>query len=383
MKTTFSAILSPIFIFLLITLITSCQEKKSVISFEAMDTFMTIQAYGKNAEEAANQAKNEILNLENLISTTKESSDIYKINHATNKKNTTVATNATAPTANPTTTNTFTPTAQTANPPSTPSENLKLSVSPQTSQLLSFTLQMADRTQGALNPALYPITLAWGFTTENYRLPSDSEIAGLLPLTDYRQIHIGSDTVSIKSGMMLDLGAVGKGYAGDKAIEILQKNGIKSAILDLGGNIQTLGTKADGSEWSVGIKNPWEGKVAAGLKVTDKAVITSGGYERFFTADDGKNYIHIFDPNTGRPVQNDLASVTIISKKGLYGDALSTALFVMGKDKAIAYWENHHNLKNQDFEMLLITNDKKLIYTPGLAGKIQILADFACVDVVE
>ena len=354
MKTTFPAILSPIFILLLITLITSCQEKKSVISFEAMDTFMTIQAYGKNAEEAANQAKNEILNLENLISTTKESSDIYKINHAT-----------------------------IANPPSTPSKNIKLSVSPQTSQLLSFTLQMADRTQGALNPALYPITLAWGFTTENYRLPSDSEIAGLLPLTDYRQIHIDSDTISIKSGMMIDLGAVGKGYAGDKAIKILQKNGIKSAILDLGGNIQTLGTKADGSEWSVGIKNPWEGKVAAGLKVTDEAVITSGGYERFFTADDGKNYIHIFDPNTGRPVQNDLASVTIISKKGLYGDALSTALFVMGKDKAIAYWENHHNLKNQDFEMLLITNDKKLIYTPGLAGKIQILADFASVDVVE
>lgn len=379
MKNTFPAILSPFFILFLISLITSCQEKKSVISFEAMDTFMTIQAYGKNAEKATNQAKNEILNLENLISTTKESSDIYKINHATNKKNTTVATTATDPTANPTTA------AQIANHPSTQSENLKLSVSPQTSQLLSFTLQMAVRTQGALNPALYPITLAWGFTTENYRLPSDSEIAGLLPLTDYRKIqidHTGSDTISIKSGMMIDLGAVGKGYAGDKAIEILQKNGIKSAILDLGGNIQTLGTKADGSEWSVGIKNPWEGKVAAGLKVTDEAVITSGGYERFFTADDGKNYIHIFDPNTGRPVQNDLASVTIITQKGLYGDALSTALFVMGKDKAITYWKNHHNLEIQDFEMLLITNDKKLIYTPGLAGKIQILADFAC-DVVE
>ncbi len=306
---------------------------------------MTIQTYGKNAEKAAEEAKNEILKLENLLSTTKEGSDLYKINQTT--------------------------------------ENPKLLISPYTSQILSFALQMADRTQGALNPALYPITSAWGFTNKNYRLPSDEEIANLLPLTDYHQITIQDNYISLKKGTMLDLGAVGKGYAGDKAIEILQKNGIKSAILDLGGNIQTLGNKTDGSKWSVGIKNPWGKNAVAGLQVINEAVITSGGYERYFTTDDGKNYIHIFDPNTGRPVQNDLASLTIITEKGLYGDALSTALFVMGKDKAIDYWKNHHKEKDQDFEMVIITDDEKLIYTPNLAGKIQILANFAGVDMVE
>ncbi len=312
-----------------------------------MNTFMTLQSYGKNSAQVNQEVQEEILKLENLISTTKKESQLYQLNHM---------------------------------------KNPKLLLSPQTSQIILYSLQMAQKTDGALNPALYPITRAWGFTTEKYRVPSDQEIEALLPLTDFTKITFSPDQeneILLQPGMMLDLGALGKGYAGDLAIQILKENGIKSAILDLGGNIQTLGTKADGSPWAIGIKNPWGGNVVAGLSLSDMAVITSGGYERYFTADDGKDYIHIFDGKTGRPVNNDLASVTIVTQKGLYGDALSTALFVMGKTEAINYWKKHHTEPGQNFDLLLITNDKELIYSPALQNKIQVLANFSKITVLN
>ena len=183
--------------------------------------------------------------------------------------------------------------------------------------------------------------------------------------------------------MQLDFGAVGKGYAGDRAAEILKKNGIKSAILDFGGNIQTIGNKPDGSAWTVGIKNPWaaaEGgnAVACGVKIRDKAVITSGGYERFFIGEDGKKYIHIFDGKTGRPVENDLESVTIICEKGLYGDALSTSLFVMGKEKAVQFWK-----ENRDFDFILITKKRELLCTKSIKDEMKIIFDFENISIVE
>lgn len=328
-------------------LLNSCSPAKNTINFQAMNTFMSIQSYGKNSAQANLEIEEEILKLEDLISTTKKGSQLYQLNHM---------------------------------------KNPRLLLSPQASQIIRYSLQMAQKTDGALNPALYPITRAWGFTTEKYRLPSDQEIADLLPLTNYKNITFATDlenVILLQPGMMLDLGALGKGYAGDLAIQILKNQGIKSAILDLGGNIQTHGKKPDGSDWTIGIKNPWEGNVALGISISDMSVITSGGYERHFTADDGKDYIHIIDPETGRPVDKDLASVTIVTQKGLYGDALSTALFVMGKDQAVTYWKKHHSEPGQYFDLLLITNDKELIYSPALQDKVQVLANFSKITVLD
>ncbi|MBO6100321.1 MAG: FAD:protein FMN transferase, partial [Spirochaetaceae bacterium] len=176
----------------------------------------------------------------------------------------------------------------------------------------------------------------------------------------------------------LDFGAIGKGYTGDEVIKLLKDNGIKSALLDLGGNIQALGKKADGTEWTIGIKSPWTGKAVAAIKIADRAVITSGGYERFFTADDGHNYIHIFDSKTGRPVDNGIAGVTIIAESGLYADALSTTMFVMGLEDAAAYWRH-----NSDFEMIIFTENQDLYYTEGLQEKLNLLADFNSVNVIH
>lgn len=314
----------------------SCTPQKNVTSLEAMNTFMTIQWYGKNQSKIEQLIKDKVSEIEKRISTTRIESDIYRINN---------------------------------------SESFPVEISAETAELIQYANNIAELTDGALNPALYPITKTWGFTTGDYRVPSDDEIKELLPLADYSKIIIDNQKITMNKGMMLDLGAVGKGYAGDIIIEELKKAGIQSALLDLGGNIQALGSKADGSEWTIGIKNPNGGNPAASLKIKDKAVITSGGYERFFTHEN-KKYIHIFDGNTGKPAENDIASMTIICDSGLYGDSMSTALFVMGTTKALEYRIIHN-----DFEMVIITKDNDLIYTKALEGKLTPLSDFRKIQI--
>lgn len=326
-----SAIISISFLFI------SCSEKKASTSLNAMDTFMTIQAYGKKSDAALEKTKNLICQIEKNISTTNPDSDVYRLNHGEN-----------------------------------------IPVSNDTLVLTKYSLDFAKQTEGAFNPALYPVTSAWGFTTEDYKVPSDDQIKELLALTDYSEIQIENDSIRLKPGMALDFGAVGKGYTGDQTIRLLRDNGIKSALLDLGGNIQALGTKPDGTKWNIGIKSPWTGKAAAVIKIADQAVITSGGYERFFTADDGHEYIHIFDGKTGRPVDNGIAGVTIITESGLYADALSTTMFVMGLEDAASYWKQH-----PDFEMIIFTENQDLYYTEGLQGELNLLADFTSVNVIH
>lgn len=318
----------------------SCSQKSDLLSFEVMNTFMTIKSYGKNSRKANLLAKEKIMELENLISVTREESDIYRLNHSDGK---TVILNEES----------FYP--------------------------LSFALEMAGATEGLFNPLLYPVIHEWGFTTGEYKVPEDIRIKDLLSYCDYKKVLLNpkEKSVKIQKDMMIDLGAVGKGYAGDQAIKILKEKGIKSAILDLGGNVQTIGRKIDGKLWSIGIKNPFDSGISLGLKIEDMAVITSGGYERYFE-ENGKRYIHIFDGRKGFPVENNVASVTIVCKSGLLADSLSTSIFVMGEDEAYNFWKSR-----SDFEMIIITKDKKLIYTKNLSQNISITASFSAVEVFE
>lgn len=327
-----------------------------VHSFTAMNTFMTVKSFGSGCKKANKAVQAEIERLEGILSTTLETSDVYRLNSA-----------------------------------GLESEG-EFSVQNEVIFLIQKSLDFYERTSGAFNPSLYPIIREWGFTTEKYKIPSDERIAELLKYTDFSLLNGATGAAGAKirkpSGMQLDFGAVGKGYAGDSAISILKKYGIKSALLDFGGNIQALGSKPDGSAWTVGIKNPWyvadgssqgqNAPVACGVKIKDKAVITSGGYERFFIGEDGKKYIHIFDGKTGRPVENDLESVTIISDEGLYGDALSTSLFVMGKERAIDFWK-----QSKDFDFILITKDKELIHSSSITDSLKIIYDFSKIISVD
>lgn len=321
------------FSFLMIFLNVSCslnsKNKKTVTNFTAMDTYISIQSFGKNSAKANELAQKKVLELENLLSVTNPQSEVFFLNN--NQKN-------------------------------------WHTVNAQTFEVIDFSVQMAQLTDGAFNPCLYPILKEWGFTTNDFKIPSQKLIAQILPDTDYTNLILDSvhNAVFFPDRMMIDLGGIGKGFAGDKVLEILKQNGIESAILDFGGNIQTLGRKPDGSEWSIGVKNPLTKEITAGIKVENKAVITSGGYERYFTGSDGKKYIHILDSKSGRPADNEIASVTIISSDGKYADALSTALFVMGIEKAETFRQN-----NPDFEMLIFTKDGTPHISTGLQGKVD------------
>ena len=165
------------------------------------------------------------------------------------------------------------------------------------------------------------------------------------------------------------MGSLAKGYTSDSIIEIFRENGVESAIVNLGGNVQTLGTKPDGSLWKVGIKNPFQpDSEMCIVSVEDKAVITSGNYERYFTGEDGKNYWHIIDSKDGRPADNGLVSVTVIGSNGMMCDSLSTALFVAGTENAVEYWQN-----NGDFDMILVTDDGKLLITENIEKNLKVI----------
>lgn len=330
-------ILPVIMCFLL--LLSGCAQKdkndgvsqEHTASFFAMDTYIEFTAYGENTEIALTQAQDKITELERLWSVTDENSDIYSVNHA---------------------------------------EGKPVEVSDETAELLEFALQMAERTDGALEPTVYPVLTAWGFTTEENRIPSEEELAELLPLVGYTNIRQDGNTVQLSSGMMLDFGAVGKGYAGDVAADILREHGITSALLNIGGNIRTVGSKPDGTDWRLGLRDPTGAGHVGILQVSDLAVVTSGNYERYFIGEDGKQYGHIIDPATGYPVNNGLLSVTVIAKEGKLCDTLSTALFVMGLDKATEYWRQY-----QDFDMIMITESGDIYLTEGISDRFTLDSD--------
>lgn len=316
---------------------TAEESEEASISFSAMDTYITLTAYGKNAQSALAQAQDKITSMERLWSVTDENSDIYAVNHAGGQA---------------------------------------VKVADETAELLEFALRMSERTNGALDPTVYPILTAWGFTTGENRIPSEDEITELLSLVGYKNVIQSRNTVQVPIGGMLDFGAVAKGFSGDVVADILRKNGITSAFLNLGGNIQAVGSKPDGTNWRIGLQDPGSDGIVGVLQVSDLAVVTSGAYERYFIGEDGKQYGHIIDPATGYPVENGLLSATVIAKEGRLCDALSTSLFVMGAERAVEYWR-----QNQDFDMILITESGDIYLTDGVSKNFTVDRNHSSMEV--
>lgn len=304
----------------------------------AMDTYMTVTAYGSAAQEAVDKAANEIERLDALLSTGDELSEIAQIN-----------------------------------------QNGGGTLSSDTSYLVERSMELYEDTDGAFYITIYPIMEAWGFTSGNYTIPSEETLQSLLSLTDSSQIKFNKETSTIsfeKEGMKIDLGGIAKGYTSARIMDIYRECGIESGIVNLGGNVQVFGTKEDGSQWRVAIQSPEEdGSYLGVLSTQDRAVITSGGYERYFE-EDGNTYHHIIDPSTGHPAENGLISVTIISADGTLADGLSTSLFVMGKDKAVEYWNAH----SDEFDMILLTEEKTLYVTEGIASQFRSELEFQIIE---
>ena len=318
-----------------LTVFSSCSESKSVQEHKkdvfAMDTYMSLKVYGENGKEALDAAEKEIQRLEGLFSVTDGKSDVSRINLQGSAQ-----------------------------------------VSEDTAELITAALGYCKETDGALDITVYPLLKEWGFTAGEYHIPDDAVIDGLLSSVGYDGVTVSDSTVTVRKGGAVDLGAIAKGYTGDRISSLLRERGIASALLNLGGNVQAVGKKPDGSLWRVGIEHPRDaGRVVCTLSVEDKAVVTSGDYERYFIGEDGRRYCHIIDPETGRPADSGLISVTVIGASGVECDALSTALFVMGRERAESFLQAHGNI-----DAVLIDRDMKIYMTEGAVACAEMSGEY-------
>lgn len=309
--------------------LTGCGGEKEVSSQSsqvfAMDTVMLLTVYGDQAQQGLDQAEQTIQKLEKLWSATDENSEIWALNH---------------------------------------SGGNWVELSEDTQEILSRGLELCALTDGELDLTAYSAVQAWGFPTGAYRVPDEAELEQLVGTIDYTQVELDDNQARLPEDMSLDLGAVAKGRLGEVLSQDLKELGVTSALLELGGNIQTVGTKPDGSRWRVGIQDPnsQEGGYLAIVEVADQAVVTSGDYQRYFEQD-GQTYCHIMDPATAAPADSGVDSVSIVGSDGTVCDALSTALFVMGEEKGAQFWKDYPEL---DFEAIFVSQDGTIAVTEGL-----------------
>lgn len=225
-------------------------------------------------------------------------------------------------------------------------------------------LEYSKLSGGSLDITIGPLVKLWGIGTDNAKLPSEKEINEKKALIDYNKIQIDESKKSIflkDSNMIIDLGAIAKGYAADEIVKILKNAEVSSAIIDLGGNIYVLGDKIDGTPWKVGVQNPEksDSDTIGFVSVSNKSIVTSGVYERYFEQD-GKNYHHILSPDTGYPYDNNILGVSILSNNSIDGDSLSTTLFALGVDEGLKLINSL-----DDVEAIFITKNHELYLTNG------------------
>ncbi|NLK97287.1 MAG: FAD:protein FMN transferase [Epulopiscium sp.] len=333
-----------IFLMLLITIIAilsgcaSNKGKNTVIKEEiyALGTVIQIQIYDadeEKAKKAIEESEKRVQEIENKMTVNKEKSEVILINENSGINS--------------------------------------VQVSPDTFYVIQKAKKYSDLSGGAFDLTVEPIVKLWGIGTENARVPKQEEIDALLGLVDYNDVVLDESTNQVKlnrEGQAIDLGAIAKGYAGDEVKKILKEHGIKTAFVNLGGNVVTLGSKLDGSPWRIGVQNPLDerGKHIAVIEVVDETLVTSGNYERYFI-EDGKRYHHIIDPKTGYPAEAGIISSTIVTNSSIDADALSTSVYVLGLEKGMELIESLENV-----EAVIVTEDKKIYVTSGLKERFKL-----------
>lgn len=284
---------------------------------------MTVSAYGSDCEAVVRAAQDEINRLDALLSVQNKNSNVYRLN--TEKS---------------------------------------LNVSDDTLSIINRSLEINSLTDGAFDITTQHLSALWGFYSglEN-RVPSEDEIKSVLSDVGSQHVKISGSKVSLDSETSIDLGGIAKGYASQRAAQIFEEKGITSALISLGGNVRAVGKKPDGSMWNVAVTNPDDPDSSVGtLSVCDKAVITSGDYQRYFV-ENGKTYHHIIDASTGFPADSGLRSVTVVSEDDCLADALSTALFVMGIDRGAMLCRNN----SDKFGAVFIADDGRIYVTQNLS----------------
>ena len=287
-----------------------------------LDTVITLTAY-TNDKQVLKDALEECGRYEKMLSRTVEGSDVWQINHA---------------------------------------EGKPVEVSEDTAAILQCAKRIGELSGGAFDVTIAPVSTMWDFTSGEAVLPDAGEIAEAAALVDYTKISLNGNTVTIPAGMMIDLGGIAKGYIADRVKDYLVRRGVKYAILSFGGNIVAIGEKKpDGNVWKVGIQDIDKptGDQMLVSRNTGGSTVTSGIYERGFDLD-GVRYHHLLSSETGWPVQNELASVTIVSESSMEGDALSTTAFVLGTENGLKLIESLEGV-----EAVFIARDRTVTYSSG------------------
>lgn len=331
---------STLFLFFQVFILSGCSKNTEPISQTGIffDTVISVTIYEPEKAHLLEQCLELCNTYEQKFSKTLEGSEIWNLNH---------------------------------------SDGQSVSVSGDTANLISIAIDYAEMTNGLLDPTIAPVAALWDFssvlTDEAIpNLPAQEELDQMLPHVDYHTICLEesasyepTETYSVQLTdpfAAIDLGSLAKGYIADRLKLYLTENGVTSGIINLGGNVLTIGEKPDGTAFRIGIQKPFGQQTDTIYTVSsiDSSVVSSGNYQRYFEKD-GVIYHHILDPNTGFPVQNDLYSVTILSKESTIGDALSTYCYLLGKEKALSFIEADPSL-----EAIFVTNSYEVITTSGL-----------------
>ena len=314
--------------------LTACgQPKNTTKTVYAMDTVMNLTAYGTDAEAALTEAEQTLYALDKLLDRHDEGSAVSALNRGETVENAELA------------------------------------------ALLEKAAKMRAETNGAFDPTLAPVLEAWGFGSEHPRVPSDDELDALLQNVGAEPFYtFDGDAVTLSGSMQIDLGGIAKGYAGDCVKAIFENHGC-TGVIDLGGDVVFAGMKDDGNPWRIAVKDPNKPSDFLGTLTANNecAVVTSGIYERNFT-ENGVTYHHIINPETGKPAESGLVSVTVVCGDAESADALSTALFVMGADKAeklcakafSAALSSNTPSDRTIFSYILVTDDNRVLYSNDL-----------------
>jgi thiamine biosynthesis lipoprotein len=297
-----------------------------------MDTVIEITAYGPQAEAAVKEAFAEIKRLHDLTNNFDENSEVSKISSQAGQ----------APVA----------------------------VDVELFEIIKLSNELSDKLDSVFDITIGPLTELWSVGHKGEFVPTEAEIAKVRPLVNYKLIKLdeASHTVFLpQSGMKLDLGGIAKGYAVDRAIEILKSKGIKSALVNAGGDVRVIGQRPDGTPWRIGIQHPRNNEGMIGVvSLTDwDNMETSGDYQRFFMKDN-ERYSHILDPRTGRQPRS-ITSITIVGNNSGADDVLSTVLFIVGVERGMELLKEFPGT-----EAVFVTNEGRIIVTPGLEGKIEL-----------